>query len=128
MLPRNLLDKTYRVLHYFILEILCPKSGTKSNVSNFDNFLLWAIEKNHHINLGYHLIPKMISTLHKASSHLYYSTVIIRIYWHFGKDCSREKGLFVSIRSIINADWAKNLTFSFHEHLPSPKTSLKSSS
>ena len=52
----NLLDKTHKVLHYFILKVLCPKSGIKSNVSNFESFLPSPIKHNHHINLGYLLI------------------------------------------------------------------------
>ena len=30
----NMLDKTHKLLHYFILESIYPKSGTKSNVGN----------------------------------------------------------------------------------------------
>ena len=67
-----MLDKNHRVLHYIILEILCPKGGTKNNVSNFEVFLLWVIETDHPIKLGFLIIQKMIFTLHKGYSHLPY--------------------------------------------------------
>ena len=46
----NILDKNHKVLYYFILEVFCLKSGTKSNVGNVKAFLLWAIENFHYIN------------------------------------------------------------------------------
>ena len=35
-----MLNRDRRILHYIVLEILCPKSGTKNNVSSFETFLL----------------------------------------------------------------------------------------
>ena len=73
------------------------------------------------------MIQKIISTLYKALSLFLYSMVITKIYHHFGEAYLREKGIVVFAGNVMSASLAWNLTFFVHEHLPSPKTSLKSS-
>ena len=53
----------------------------------------------------------MISTLHRGYSHLPYSMIITKIYEHFGKKFSKEKGHLVLTSNIIFTFWAKNLNF-----------------
>ena len=120
-----MLNKDRRILHYIILEILCPKSGTKNNVSNFEIFLLWAIETCHPINLGHLLIQKMISTLHKGSSHLPYSMFITKIYKHFSESCSKEKGHHISSGNIMSGSWIKTLNFIVTATPPKPSKKKK---
>ena len=62
----------------------------------------------------------MISTLHKVSSHLPYSMVISKFIIILVKIVLERKMILISSRNIMSASYAQNLTFSIHEHLPSP--------
>ena len=77
-----MLSKNQKVLLYIITQIIFPKKGYLSNISGFEAFLLWAIEHEYKISLGYLIIKHMIHELHKEKSPLPYGMIITQIYKH----------------------------------------------
>ena len=82
-----------------------------SNVSGFEAFLLWAIENEYKINLGYLIIKHMIHELYKERAPLPYEMIITHIYRHFDFDLSYEvlRGVFKG--HIMNATWFLSLSY-----------------
>ena len=54
ILPSSfMLNNDHRALHYIILEILCPKSGTKNHVSNFEALYKYKLSHRNVIESNY---------------------------------------------------------------------------
>ena len=116
-----------KVLHYIISQIIFPKQGGLSNVSGFEAFLLWAMENQYRINLGYLIIKHMIHELHKERAPLPYGMNITHIFRHFDFDLSYEEGKTVLEGHVMNAAWSMSLSYqgSKTTKFRSPKPSSK---
>ncbi|KAL6961421.1 hypothetical protein U1Q18_039189, partial [Sarracenia purpurea var. burkii] len=87
----NLLKMEYRLLHHFVNHIFAPVKGNYGDVMHFQVYLMWCIETEKPLDLGYLFVDHMNHIYNRGNTALIHGMILTKVFNHFEIDLRQEK-------------------------------------